>query len=62
MSPTTHRVAALLHSLGWSSPNDAQWGKLDAAIANGRLVAALFSAERDLRDELAAQEHRENNS
>lgn len=50
ISPTTYKVADLLRDLGWSSPNDAQWTNLDMAIANGKLVSALFSGEQFVRD------------
>jgi hypothetical protein len=55
LSPTTHEVAALLDHIGWRSHADAQWTQLDEAIRDGRLVSALFSAERNLREITEAQ-------
>lgn len=54
-SPTTYEVADLLHELGWRSDCDAQWTNLDEAIHDGRLVRALFSCERRLRDYVDAE-------
>lgn len=50
ISPTTDAVADLLIELGWKSSNDAQHANLDDAIQSGRLVTALFSGERHLRE------------
>lgn len=53
-SPTTYKVAELLHKLGWNCPCDAQFARLDAAIGDGRLLNALFGAESIIRDQIAA--------
>lgn len=55
VSPTTYEVADLLHDLGWRSSCDAQYTNLDAAIFDGRLLKALSSSERHLRDYIDAE-------
>lgn len=55
ISPTTCAVADLLRDIGWRNPNDAQLTELDTAIFSRRLVTALFSSERHLRDYMDAE-------
>jgi hypothetical protein len=54
-SPTTRKVADVLHRIGWSAPNDAQLARLDEVIGNGELLAALFHGEKMVRDSMTAQ-------
>jgi hypothetical protein len=37
-------LAEYLFSIGWKSPNDAQWDKLDKLTADIRLTAMLYAA------------------
>jgi hypothetical protein len=55
ISPTTYAVADLLIELGWRPDCDAQFTELNNAIFSGRLVTALFSGERHLRDYMDAE-------